>query len=780
MTNCDLTPAFWCQTGFLGVCGLDELAGSHINDRARRTCGDALRGTQRRAQRVRFGEQDQSGTVTRQGLDNILSQGSSEQIATTYEADEPSEGCESPTFSFSARFSDSMWTKQQHSISVSGFRSPQSWRLYEALVAFAPELHRFARVEVKTVGPFRKESFVNTNNGIGNEEAYLQAGAMLHGRKQTTTTTSQWRKGKRRWDPHHFEPFEGASDAGPTRNRGYRGCRRTRDLPSSLAEDTEVVGDGIPAGGRSGLELVVERWLSEFGWRDGGHSRDGWDNFVTTTLACGKRLKLANLHWDVGERHPKSPWPCILLVMILLTVIDHADVDNWVDVGRVPASLTGAGQNAVSPWVSMTPGRVGSQDRPILLGAPGLLRYEIPSARLISSSALAIIPLTTYPAVGNPEKPFGCQGCFLEFADSMYWVNGAHEHTSVDASFTRAPLRSAEGWRHWSIEFLSIALAALGESRRLFAQPGTLQFHFLRVARRILNRLTDATATFPNVDSRMVVVSERVRRSSKEGDFQTYPKDASAREAAIPGTPEAAIAHYVPEVTVALGFRVFFVYLHCSRLLDPQLASLLIESADLPIHLIRRSHGTTRNEKSFVIPRRSMYRVVTARRHIHSGGPLKVGEFQTDSRGMASDHKQQVDEFRDSLRSDGAFSMKEAARLCKENDALSRIPDFPRRILLRSGKLPRNQDVGQLVSLVDGHLGGLFALDWDPPTQQFSRADDPSTDDNDNFLGRIRFLRRHFRDRFACCALVKELCGSASVDLTSGGFSNNGIPGQDL
>jgi hypothetical protein len=39
-----------------------------------------------------------SGTVTRQGLDNIVSQGSSEQIATTYEADQPSECCKSPTY----------------------------------------------------------------------------------------------------------------------------------------------------------------------------------------------------------------------------------------------------------------------------------------------------------------------------------------------------------------------------------------------------------------------------------------------------------------------------------------------------------------------------------------------------------------------------------------------------------------------------------------------------------------------------------------------------------
>jgi hypothetical protein len=89
---------------------------------------------------------------------------------------------------------------------------------------------------------------------------------------------------------------------------------------------------------------------------------------------------------------------------------------------------------------------------------------------------------------------------------------------------------------------------------------------------------------------------------------------------------------------------------------------------------------------------------------------MKVEEFQTDSRGMASDYEQQVNEFRDTLRSDGAFSMKQAARLCEEDNVRSRIPDFPRRILLRSGTLPRNQDVGQLFSLVDGTLFSLVHM----------------------------------------------------------------------
>ena len=44
-------------------------------------------------------------------------------------------------------------------------------------------------------------------------------------------------------------------------------------FPVLHAEDAEVIGShGIPAV-RRGLELVVERWLSGFGWQDGRHSK---------------------------------------------------------------------------------------------------------------------------------------------------------------------------------------------------------------------------------------------------------------------------------------------------------------------------------------------------------------------------------------------------------------------------------------------------------------------------------------------------------------------------
>jgi len=54
-----------------------------------------------------------------------------------------------------------------------------------------------------------------------------------------------------------------------------------------LAEDAEVVrGHCIPAKVGHGLEVVVQRWLSEFGWWERGYSRDGWEDFVAADLAC--------------------------------------------------------------------------------------------------------------------------------------------------------------------------------------------------------------------------------------------------------------------------------------------------------------------------------------------------------------------------------------------------------------------------------------------------------------------------------------------------------------
>ena len=99
---------------------------------------------------------------------------------------------------------------------------------------------------------------------------------------------------------------------------------------------------------------------------------DGMDAWSSRTL-----FRLANLHWDVCERNLDRPWSSVLVIK-LLTVIDRAAVDEWVDVGEVQVSLTGAdergtsmGQTAVSPGISMTSSGVGRQDGPILLETVG-------------------------------------------------------------------------------------------------------------------------------------------------------------------------------------------------------------------------------------------------------------------------------------------------------------------------------------------------------------------------------------------------------------------------
>ena len=62
---------------------------------------------------------------------------------------------------------------------------------------------------------------------------------------------------------------------------------RLEILPVFLTEDAEVVrGHGVPAEVGHGLEVLVERWLSEFGWWDRSHSSDSWEDLITTSLAC--------------------------------------------------------------------------------------------------------------------------------------------------------------------------------------------------------------------------------------------------------------------------------------------------------------------------------------------------------------------------------------------------------------------------------------------------------------------------------------------------------------
>ncbi|KAF9793524.1 hypothetical protein BJ322DRAFT_134543 [Thelephora terrestris] len=70
------------------------------------------------------------------------------------------------------------------------------------------------------------------------------------------------------------------------------------------------------------------------------------------------------------------------------------------------------------------------------------------------------------------------------------------------------------GAHHWRTQF-----------RRCLCHPflGTLDFHFLRVAERVLRRrLTDATPTSLSVDGRMAVMDERAQRPLKWEALQMY------------------------------------------------------------------------------------------------------------------------------------------------------------------------------------------------------------------------------------------------------------------
>ncbi|KAF9793533.1 hypothetical protein BJ322DRAFT_1017015 [Thelephora terrestris] len=138
-------------------------------------------------------------------------------------------------------------------------------------------------------------------------------------------------------------------------------------FPVLHAENAEVIGShGIPAV-RRGLELVVERWLSGFGWQDGRHSKtDGRDRAA-------------------------------------------------VDVGGVQASLASAGvrdtsmgQTAVPPWVSMAPsGAVFLAERKRVALKQFLLRpsaWSSPIQDFCAASPVQWPILTINPFQLNPSS----------------------------------------------------------------------------------------------------------------------------------------------------------------------------------------------------------------------------------------------------------------------------------------------------------------------------------------------------------------------------------------
>ncbi|KAF9788744.1 hypothetical protein BJ322DRAFT_1019219 [Thelephora terrestris] len=72
---------------------------------------------------------------------------------------------------------------------------------------------------------------------------------------------------------------------------GVMGVGGLEVFPVLLAGDAGVTGGhGVLAEFRHDLELVEEILFSGFGWRDEGHPRDRWENFMNTSLACEKIL----------------------------------------------------------------------------------------------------------------------------------------------------------------------------------------------------------------------------------------------------------------------------------------------------------------------------------------------------------------------------------------------------------------------------------------------------------------------------------------------------------
>jgi len=123
-------------------------------------------------------------------------------------------------------------------------------------------------------------------------------------------------------------------------------------LPILLAEVAEVVGGhGVPAEVGHGLEVWVERWLSEF----------GWDDFVTPSLAW---LRLANLHWDVRKGNLYCSWSRDLLVAMIVFVeiapVRHVKVDARVDVGRVLVDVIRADERVTVPGLTVASSRVSA------------------------------------------------------------------------------------------------------------------------------------------------------------------------------------------------------------------------------------------------------------------------------------------------------------------------------------------------------------------------------------------------------------------------------------
>jgi len=143
-------------------------------------------------------------------------------------------------------------------------------------------------------------------------------------------------------------------------------------LPILLAEVAHVVkGHGVPAEVGHGLEVWVERWVSEVEWvwftntslayekRSGKHTASEGNTAVESPLTL---LWLANFHWDVRKGNLNCPWSRSLLVveidLVVIATVHHVTVNAWVDVGVVWVDLTGADERVTVPRLTVASSRV--------------------------------------------------------------------------------------------------------------------------------------------------------------------------------------------------------------------------------------------------------------------------------------------------------------------------------------------------------------------------------------------------------------------------------------
>ena len=143
-------------------------------------------------------------------------------------------------------------------------------------------------------------------------------------------------------------------------------------LPILFAEVAHVVkGHPVPTEIGHGLEVLMERWVSEFKWvrftnaslaykkKPSKHPASEGDITVESSLTL---LGLTNFHWDVRKGNLNRPWPHGLLVveiiLVVIAPVHHVTVNAWVDVGVIRVDLTGADERVTVPGLTVASSRV--------------------------------------------------------------------------------------------------------------------------------------------------------------------------------------------------------------------------------------------------------------------------------------------------------------------------------------------------------------------------------------------------------------------------------------